>query len=77
MAWFRHLDPESAWLALGVGDKISGVESRTPVRFLMKRLTLTLLLLTPAALLSQSPFDGGWIIDENFVQQSEKPKPVT
>ncbi len=42
----------------------------------MKRLTLTLLLLTPAASFSQSPFDGGWIFDENSVQQSEKPKPV-
>jgi len=43
----------------------------------MKRLTLTLLLLTPAASFSQSPFDGGWIFDENSMQQSEKPKPVT
>ena len=43
----------------------------------MKRLTLTLLLLTPAASFSQSPFDGGWIFDENSLQQAEKPKPVT
>jgi len=43
----------------------------------MHRLTLALLLLTPAASFSQSPFDGGWIFDENSVQQSEKPKPVT
>ena len=43
----------------------------------MKRLTLTLLLLTPALSLGQSPFDGGWIFDESSVQQSEKPKPVT
>lgn len=43
----------------------------------MKRLTLTLLLLTPAASFSQSLFDGGWIFDEDSVQQSEKPKPVT
>ena len=43
----------------------------------MKRLTLTLLLLMPAASFSQSPFDGGWIFDESSVQQSEKPKPVT
>jgi hypothetical protein len=43
----------------------------------MKRLTLALLLLTPALSFSQSPFDGGWIFDENSMQQSEKPKPVT
>lgn len=42
----------------------------------MKRLLL-LLLLSPVASLAQSPFDGGWVFDEDSVQQSEKPKPVT
>ena len=42
----------------------------------MKKLLL-LFLLSPAASLAQSPFDGGWIIDENSVQRSEKPKPAT
>jgi len=43
----------------------------------MKRLTLSLLLLMPAVSFSQSLFDGGWIFDEDSVQQSEKPKAVT
>jgi len=38
---------------------------------------LLLLLLSPVASRAQSPFDGGWIFDEDSVQQSEKPKPVT
>ncbi|MGB9435960.1 MAG: hypothetical protein WBQ89_27170 [Candidatus Acidiferrum sp.] len=42
----------------------------------MKKLLL-LLLLSPVASRAQSPFDGGWIFDEDTVQQSEKPKPVT
>jgi hypothetical protein len=42
----------------------------------MKKLLL-LLLLSPVASRAQSPFNGGWIIDEDSVQQSEKPKPVT
>jgi hypothetical protein len=42
----------------------------------MKKLLL-LLLLSPVASRAQSPFDGGWIFDEDSVQQSEKPKPVT
>jgi len=42
----------------------------------MKKLLLLLLLL-PFASRAQSPFDGGWIFDEDSVQQSEKPKPVT
>ena len=42
----------------------------------MKKLLL-LLLLSPFASRAQSPFDGGWIFDEDSVQQSEKPKPVT
>jgi len=42
----------------------------------MKKLLL-LLLLSPVASRAQSPFDGGWIFDEDSFQQSEKPKPVT
>jgi hypothetical protein len=41
----------------------------------MKKLLL-LLLLSPVASRAQSLFDGGWIFDEDSVQQSEKPKPV-
>ena len=42
----------------------------------MKKLLL-LLLLSPVESRAQSPFDGGWVFDEDSVQQSEKPKPVT
>lgn len=39
----------------------------------MKRLTLTLLLLTPAASFSQSPFDGTWVMNSDTVPLPEKP----
>jgi hypothetical protein len=37
------------------------------------KAVLTLLLLSPAVLLAQSPFDGTWIIDSNKTQPPEKP----
>jgi hypothetical protein len=38
----------------------------------MKKLVV-LMLLSPAASLAQSPFDGTWIIDTNTAQLPEKP----